>query len=589
MKKKCSILLIGLFTMVCAIGLFASFPNLTRNEVNAEQTAAAPTGPASPMFTIYDYISVTQAGHVFAPDEYIPITVGGIDYQAIYTNHVVTFALNYTPLLGESFTPATNTEQYIYSYKTTEKDPNTGNDVEVTITPKNEFGNPYYVFDASKAEDGIILARFQLKKYGVDTPYILSLAIIDVQNDFNKTDTCLWQYTPFAVEESISAPINGGTYSPMKLYVPSGTEYNPTYVNFEYCGEKYSVYNIDGEFFNSSDNTKIDPSVLAPKTSKHRLATDNYGLIFDKSGTYIIEIYDNSYFSIPNGNYHKYNISISNPASTFYISANTDKGDLIANGQITNDSTIVNFINLQSIYGSIRDENGIEIIKTSRPSISENISTRSFISKSQLVNQYNNKLTFTEDGIFHIVIHGKNYDQVLYEFEFRIISDIRSYFIIGSNEYKITEDSAANQTETFIHKGTIENNYNSEIHGSTDYSVTITIARSEPKIDGVSNNSKVSGKVSLTVYGVGNIIVSISQDGKTQTETYQNGDSLPSFSAKGTYFIKITDEMGSTVTKSFEIATQMNAAATILIVIGAALLAFIFVAIIISRSKIKVR
>ncbi|MBQ3158371.1 MAG: hypothetical protein IJB98_01615, partial [Clostridia bacterium] len=69
----------------------------------------------------------------------------------------------------------------------------------------------------------------------------------------------------------------------------------------------------------------------------------------------------------------------------------------------------------------------------------------------------------------------------------------------------------------------------------------------------------------------------------------QNGEEIGSFSEPGKYFIKITDEMGTTITKNFTITIKMNGAAIALIAIGLAVVLIVIVVAIVSRSRVKVR
>ena len=57
--------------------------------------------------------------------------------------------------------------------------------------------------------------------------------------------------------------------------------------------------------------------------------------------------------------------------------------------------------------------------------------------------------------------------------------------------------------------------------------------------------------------GVGKINVVVSKDGETHKLEIQNGEEIGSFSEPGKYFIKITDEMGTTITKNFTITIKM--------------------------------
>ena len=117
------------------------------------------------------------------------------------------------------------------------------------------------------------------------------------------------------------------------------------------------------------------------------------------------------------------------------------------------------------------------------------------------------------------------------------------------------------------------------------------VARSAPNIVGIANNDRTQDNVSLRVYGVGTIDVYVSLNGaQMMIDTkYENGSRLPTFTEQGNYFVRITDEMGSTITRSFTITMKLNTASIILIVIAAVAIVGLIVFIIVSRGRVKVR
>ena len=561
MKKRFGFMFAFLFTIAIAVAFFVGASNLGF-EGKSEQALADDSEVTYNQ--IFDYVSITQEDYVFSNKDLIEVETAYETYNALYTNKTVTIACNY------EFTSVY--DEFTISVNSSYLEDDDEHIVEIG-------GKRYYVFSINDIEEDTstrIVLRVRL--YNPPTPnnpqvtyteYSLSFMLIQTKLTFVNNSDFSWQYTYNTVLETVSAPSTNYTYPPIVLSVPNGTRLNPVYVKFIYCGETFEVYNVDGIFYNAVDNSTLDFSTLS----------------FNKSGTYEVEIYDNtSYSGYANNNYRSYSFIVKNTTTAldaFYIIAHLEDGSLIMNKQISNTTTTVEFVNLADI-ASLVDR--IVVTMTYRPTGGENISETTEYNRSNLPAS----LTFENDDNYHIQVIGRNGGNIIAEFEFNLIQSIRSYFESGGVRYEIADDEPSNTTKTF-HIDVTETSYYNGIEGASEYSFYVIIARSEPSIDGINNNARTSNNVSLTVRGVGTIEVAISKDGTTNTIVCQNGERLPTFADPGRYFIRITDEMGTTITKSFTITVRMNTAAIILIVIAAVIMVVLVVFIFISRTRVKVR
>ena len=253
------------------------------------------------------------------------------------------------------------------------------------------------------------------------------------------------------------------------------------------------------------------------------------------------------------------------------------------NGQYTNSNVTTIFENWTSDFKS--QVHKITVIRAYQPSISENIP----VEKTYLPEELPSSLTFSEDGTYDIKFENRRGD-ILFEYKFVITKSIKTSFKIGNSVYEVGENEASNVTKEFTIDSFQSSEYNG-IVGNTNFSFTILVARSAPNIVGIANNDRTQDNVSLRVYGVGTIDVYVSLNGaQMMIDTkYENGSRLPTFTEQGNYFVRITDEMGSTITRSFTITMKLNTASIILIVIAAVAIVGLIVFIIISRGRVKVR
>jgi len=515
----------------------------TQEQTQEETNAKKITG-------LFDYIALTQDGKVFKEEDFMITRLPGSsqDYYTIYTNKTISLSVVYEMKLYDTFSMAVN---------------NTIKSKDSTIN-----GIDYYILDASKISSDtahIVALDFYVKSQAVSFKFL----VVQTQDNFEINDNLSWEFTSRNSTEFIKTPTNNVTYPALTLHTPSGTDINPIFIKFKFLGKDYLVYNIGGKFYNSFNNQELS-------------FTDNK-MLFNQSGTYTVEIYDNTHLTLEDGNHYKYDFNIKNNTisdySVFYIHALCNN-NIVTDEQIANDNIVVNFVNINDIINQL---DRIIITKSWNPTGGE------FLSKETIYqNNFPQSLTFTEDGTYNIQVITKD-GTIINQFDFVLIKEIKTYFEQkDGHRYEIGKNEKNNTSRTFYITETIDSSYG-EIESTTTYTFKITVAKSAPTINGIKNNQRTQNKVNLTVEGVGHINVSVTQDGKTSTLHYTNSGKLPSLTEPGKYFIKITDQMGTTVTKSFTITLKMNTASLVLIIIAAITLITFIVTIIVSRTKIKVR
>ena len=553
MKKLCFWITNIVFSIVLSIGIF-----LCCDSQNTT-SAAVTTTVSNSLLDNPGIIAVTQDGKIFdSEDDFSTSTYFNESKKTIYTNKNLNISFIHNFNVGLD---------HYQIFLNNSKIGDNNNSEEDFYRPYNQDGNtiPCYVFNTDNiTEESVfieIVCTIKTKKYYLDFVLVLT------EKNFQTDENLYWEYKYNTITERVKAPTTGATYSPLSLHVPSGTLLNPTYIKFKYLGEEFLIYNIDGIFYNAFDDSELDIEYV----------------LFDISGSYNVEIYDKTSLCYESSNHNQYNFIIKNTTTrndSFYIHAHHESGALIANSQITNQDVIIDFVNLNDI---IRSVDRIIVTKSWRPTGGENISEQTIYTTN-----IPSTLTISEDGTYNIRVIGKNGGNIIKEYEFILIKSIRNYFEMGNKVYEPDANEPANTYKTFE----IETSFNSSYHdisGQTDYTFNVTIAKSAPNIEGINNNGRKQGSVALTIHGVGKIQVSITQDGNTTNMEVSNGTKLEKLTTPGKYYVKITDEMGTTVTKNFTITVKMNAAAKAIIIVGVILVAILTTFIIITRSKVKVK
>ena len=549
-----------IFSIALSIGVFFG-------AYNTSFSSADSITPEKQQTTLSDLFVFSQDNKVFDLEKDLSTAeFYGETYPAIYTNKNLSLTI----------THIFSTYDYYYIILSTYDGNNlnseqignkTGGVNDTFYKPYTQGGRTIHSYNFNKGNLTYNYAKIQINFIVNNKEYIFDLVVVVTDNNFQTDENLYWEYAYNGISEKVKAPTIGATYSPITLNIPNGTKLNPTYAKFRYLGEEFIVYNIDGELYNAFDDSLLNINKIT----------------FDLSGSYEVEVYDRTAYCYDSPNHLTYSFIIKNTTTQndcFYIHAHNANGKLVANSQIVNEDVIVNFVNLSDI---IRGVDQIVVVKSWRPSGAENVT-----SKTVYQTNIPSSITITEDGTYNIRVIGKNGGNIIKEYDFVLLKSIRTYFEINNVIYEPEEDEPVNTNKVF----TVENSFNSaynNIQGTTNYTFNVTIAKSDPSIEGISNNGRKQGSVTLTVRGVGKIQVAITQDGKTTTTEATNGQKLEKLTTPGKYHIKITDEMGTTITKNFTITLKLNAAAKAIIAIGSILLTILIAFIVITRAKIKVK
>ncbi len=589
MKKFCCFLLV-----MMSVILGISFFNLPKTEKTTNIVASAEETQLNIPEWVFSYISISQdgngahAGHTFTARDFTSVDFSNLsgaqtysETIGLYTSKTITMKCLDLSSFYNSLSIRINGEDVIINNAYQQSD-------YIKV-----IDNAYYiVFDNSTASGQDKISRVRITLNSGISYSEFSFLLIQTQLNFVK-DSILWEFALNDEQTDVSEPTAGCTYPPITLKIPNGTIYNPVHVSFVYCGEKFEVYNIGGTLYNAYDDSPLSYQTI----------------VFDLSGTYTVDIFDNTDTAHYEGNNHKtYNFIIENtttPMDRFYFHAFIEEnGNIIMNEQHSNSRTIVELVNLNAT--SIRNQvTKIVVTRSYREASEKNDEQTSYIGSDidNIIDNQDCSLAFDQDGIYKIDIYLNNDNEPARSFSFTLIASIMESYEIedaldengntAPASFSVAPDEQSNVVNRYEISRQVETTYSSSktpLKSFSRYSYNIRIARSAPSISGtVKNGGSTSSDVALVVRGVGKLQVSVSQDGKTTTREYKTDDSLPTFTQTGKYVIRLVDEMGNQVSFSFTINVKMNAAAITLIVIAAVALALTVIAIIVSRMRVKVR
>ncbi len=555
--------------VTAAMGIFCAC------KISGKNFEASTTQAAAPSFSLPSGVSITQtnlnsdSGYVFTSSDFVavennPSVESNPSYTYyLYVNNAITINYTGTNSSGVTIKYVENGTQYI-------------------LGTLHSGGR--YTFDGVSSE---VVTEILLDNH---TENSVSFFLVQTPNVYSIV-------TPFSWKDSTGADITppnnsrniSGSILLSGLY---GTENNPVFIDFYHNGNLFKIVNKNGEFYNQYTGNK--------------LTEEDGTLCFDAAGSYEVFVYDNTAFTGSSyANYKEFSFVIklkdADGAKNIYIVATTEDGRTLSNGQSLNENVYINFYNLQSetissvvvekFHISINGEGSTTTQKLSNP--------------SGLVDQ---TLVYSDDGYYTIKINlADGYTtadgKTSYTFNFNILTDVHRSYDNGSIHLSNTDYSlvpTSNTIEEITVEEVLQNYYigfvevdedgnESSLSSNNSINYIVRIARPEPAISGVDNGGKYSSGVTATVYGVGNITVTVNKDGSTSTYVLESGSTVNDTADVGSYTITIVDEMGNTITKSFKITQPLNGATIALIVI-AVIIAVLFVVIVIkTRNKLKVR
>ena len=601
--KKIFKVLLGFFIGIVGIATPLLCNNLSFNKSMALETKTyySTAEKDSTVNQALEAISITQDGYVFSAKDFEIRTVNNEKRYFLYVNTAITIR-----------NIASNTLlTYQYGAFVNNLQSNEAFTIQMGALASSSFDvqlQTYYLLTQS---------------YGPK----LTFTLVQTPINFDTTTAFNWKDNN---SDTVIAPSKVRPYSTqLTLSTIAGTQESPIFVDFYYNGEFYSLYNVEGKFYNTLTHNQIKQTQLAfnipgqyevhiyDKTCMAALKTvtlwpkdpqkEQSLLAFDKTRT--------GYSGYANARSFEFSVVNNSSADNIYVIAKSDSDKLIVSGQTVNSQVKIQFYNLLNA-----NIGKIEVLKHHTGLRGDNIPETEILYSKDGTGKYlvlssffesdsqNTPISipYKDDGSYVVNIYDKAGNKIWDKpFEFIILTDIHnSYDGLSSTERALVpEDNIAypiNQTKTYVttYKGITElvpageNQFTEvDLQSSTTSSYVVKLARANCSIEGINHGDKVQGEVSLTINGVGKINVTVYKDGLESEQkviTKTNGNPLV-YSEVGKYKVIAVDEMGTVLTKSFTIRQTYGGATIALIVIGAVAAVLLVVMIIRTRTKIKVR
>lgn len=371
------------------------------------------------------------------------------------------------------------------------------------------------------------------------------------------------------------------------------------------------------------------------KVYAKNMGDDNkFSIIFTKTGRYSIEFYDSTYnLKMPNANYYSTSFYIREaganvtPFQNIYVVAETinDSGehlDYIVSDSTLNYSTRITVKNLgdfgldQTTGQEIKLEDVIENIVIKRTDfgidVVETVDTIYTVADI-LANLKNNDfvLEYNDDAYYQIFVNPKEPDDPVADIEdpvyyvFTIVKFAKTTFTFGDVIY---EASVPYFTDIRNYTNKIDSQMNFNIKFTTSNEIPVELEKTfinrfsikfgikkvlieefepEPK----DENEKIPDGVYLKVYGVGDITVTLTYNGVSETFILnsEEGNNIISRTEYGKYEIKVVDSMGTTSSYSVNFKKKLNTSALALIVLGSIIGTIVLLFVMKARGKVATR
>ncbi|MBQ4541408.1 MAG: hypothetical protein IJA23_01005, partial [Clostridia bacterium] len=368
--------------------------------------------------------------------------------------------------------------------------------------------------------------------------------------------------------------------------------------------------------------------------AKNASDDNKFSIIFTKTGRYSIEIYDSTYnLKMPNANYYSTSFYIREagasvtPFQNIYVVAETisDSGehiDYIVSDSTLNYSTRITVKNLgdfgldQTTGQEIKLEDVIENIVVKRTDFGidtvETVDTIYTVADI-LANLKNNDfvLEYHDDAYYQVLVNAKEPDDPLVEVEdpvyyvFTIVKFAKTTFTFGDVIY---EASVPYHTDIRKYTNKIDSQMNFNIKFTTSSEIPVELEKTfinrftikfgikkvlieeftpEPE----EENEKVPDGVYLKVYGVGDITVTLTYNGVSETFILnsEEDNNIISRTEYGKYEIKVVDSMGTTASYSVNFKKKLNTSALVLIVLGSIIGTCVLLFVMKARGKVATR
>lgn len=561
-KHKINIYSICIAFLLALVTLLPSFSSIHSYITLAAETQTPPVyaGALSaymlvsePGYTYYSYNATTNT-YTDSTDVFVTTkTIGNrtINVYTIYTTTNITLTKNEkAPISSLTYDEITSGE------------------ASTPLFPENTTQTTIYAPNNSTDEPNN--STIQAKN---DSQVFFEINIVFVNIYTYSTNSYIW-YTNNNPEETIDQPENDAVFESTTLTLKFQNAEQQTKNN----NRLHVKYTLNGTTY------------TATYANKDTLIDGNNKLDFSQSGNYIVEIYDDTYTPEAQAlgkrtNYKKYTFSIENGVYALTYSPENEEQYFIKN-QYTNTDVIVSLKGIQEsdiyYFKAVNQENVEDVYVT-----------------GTLQNSNNFSYTFSQHGNYVVTIYtDQAYEHPILTSQFHIVKELVTTKIFADGQEGVTNDTL--DTDTNTHVQTIlttvtttstENNITTE----TTYSFTYRYAYSNaiPSfVSNVGNNQRTSGSVTVRPQTTGNFVVQITYNGTTHIWEYNPDDAESlsrTFDAIGTYSLRLTDELGNSITYNFEIYKPMDAASIALIVVSCVIAVAIIIVIIVARTRLNVR
>lgn len=540
--------------------------------------------------------SITQAGYVFKKSDFLIRT---IKYDSIAQENVYCLYVN----TSITITNTSKTSNLLVSHQIS----------SATISGSEQLYENQYInitFDTTKECTQLVTMS---KTIGSQKPITFKFYLIQTPVLFNSSNS--YYYWTNHMAETVLAPTSSFQYSQLNLLLNDnvGTDNSPLFIDFYYNGEFYSLYKIGTTIYNQITGNKIQNNAILfnipgkyevyiyDLTCTRAIKTEKVTLNDLNETKNIVKFIRSEITYSPYGNCNNFTFSIT--ASTdssnnvYLIASNTLTRDTVVNGQVVNNSVNIQFYNLTAT-----DIKKIEVEKSHTYIRGDNVTTTEILYDKSVSAPYNNdikilntqSLKYAADNTYTIKVYFNDSTIQPYIFEFTILSEIHSsYGDISSI------DQEPNITKLVEQEEAIFTSYDSikEIVGDSTQSLkssmtnkyTVKIARANCSIDGIADGASTQDEVTLTIHGVGTITTKVYRDDVLVDTIYLSNGRTYTVTDAGKYKIVTTDELNTTIYKTFTITQEISASTVILIGVGVIGLLLFIILVTRTRTKIKVR
>lgn len=477
---------------------------------------------------------------------------------------------------------------------------------------------PVVMFNTNKTDDGGI--PYPAEKSLAPDQVFDKLEVTFLNNDYTEGNPLYFDinFNGFIYEFTLYSKIIEGENL---LFVDYTNEYNNASENIN--------FNFSESLASSAAEDEAGNLIAVKKVKAKDGGNDNqFQLTFNRTGRYSIEIYDSTHkLKMTNANYYSTSFfiredsDIISPFKNIYVVAQTIKDDGTPIEYIVSDSTL-NYstrITVKNLGEFGKDAGGKEIVLSD---VIEKIVVKKtdfgidHVETLDTVYTVEQVLQKLQDNDFILEFHEDAYYQVLVypktktgepalspvHYVFTIVKYAKTTYTFND---KIYEATTPYKTEYRYYTNPI----NSEIFFKTNFSVDdinlkkIYINRFNVKFgvkkvaieeytpEPEDDEESVPAGVYVKVYGVGDLTVYVTFNGKTEVLTLnsEKGNNSIDRTEYGKYTIRVVDSMGSETTATFTHKKGLNTSAMVLIVLGSIIAGVIVLFILKARGKVATR